>query len=289
MRLDREKPPAGVRSFVEHLSFSSVTSTASAVHDGRATAGVGIFGLLYGLVNARFSEKTETSWARQAGLGLLYGVLIWVCNIKLVAEVLYPWAVDDTRPVPMLMHALFFGLPLALIYAASERRFHRVALDRSKGARPSGAHACSGARATRACRRPSGSDVHVLSEGGLESAARGVQAEERARAEVDRPHLAVGRAAEGGHHAARLAQGPRVGRAIAVGGEPEREQGAAHEVGHEVPAAQRRDALALVDDFDAAGVGGAPLSVASAGAPLPSATHTAIARVRVIRSSSGGS
>lgn len=85
-----------------------------------------IFGLVYGLVSARFSTETEASWGRQAGQGLLYGAMIWAVNFQLVARLLYPWFLDTPQLLQMLMHAMFFGLPLALIYAAAERRLHHV-------------------------------------------------------------------------------------------------------------------------------------------------------------------
>jgi uncharacterized membrane protein YagU involved in acid resistance len=85
-----------------------------------------VFGLIYGIVNARFSSKTETSWGRQAGLGLLFGAMIWLVNFQIIARILYPWFLMMPQFLQMVMHAMFFGLPLALMYAAAERRVQHI-------------------------------------------------------------------------------------------------------------------------------------------------------------------
>lgn len=84
------------------------------------------FGLIYGFVNARFSPTTETSWARQTGLGLLFGVALWLINFQIIARFLYPWFLEAPQFLQMAMHAIFFGLPLGLMYAAAERRVQHV-------------------------------------------------------------------------------------------------------------------------------------------------------------------
>jgi len=87
----------------------------------------GLFGLIYGLINARFSPRTETQWGRQTALGLLFGVVVWFVNFQIIARILYPWFLNAPPFMQMMMHALFFGLPLALMYAAAERHVQHVA------------------------------------------------------------------------------------------------------------------------------------------------------------------
>jgi hypothetical protein len=82
------------------------------------------FGIVYGLLAARTSEATKTSFGRQAGLGILFGLVVWLVNFHIIARVLYPWFLGAPQFLQAMMHGLFFGLPLALIYAASERRVH---------------------------------------------------------------------------------------------------------------------------------------------------------------------
>jgi phage shock protein PspC (stress-responsive transcriptional regulator) len=83
-----------------------------------------IFGIVYGLFAARASEATRTSFGRQAGLGVLFGLAVWLVNFQIVARVLYPWFLGTPQFLQAMMHGLFFGLPLALVYAGAERRAH---------------------------------------------------------------------------------------------------------------------------------------------------------------------
>jgi uncharacterized membrane protein YagU involved in acid resistance len=83
-----------------------------------------VFGVIYGLLSARASEATKTSFGRQAGLGILFGLAVWLVNFHIIARVLYPWFLGTPQFLQAMMHGLFFGLPLALVYAASERRVH---------------------------------------------------------------------------------------------------------------------------------------------------------------------
>lgn len=82
-----------------------------------------LFGALYGMVNATFSKETETSYARQAGLGLLFGAGLWIVNFQIIARIAYPWFLDETsQGLQVVLHAVAFGLPLALMYTLAERR-----------------------------------------------------------------------------------------------------------------------------------------------------------------------
>jgi hypothetical protein len=82
----------------------------------------GLFGVAYGLANSTFSRPTQTGWSEQLGLGLLFGAALWVVNFELVARALYPWLLARSQPAQLLLHAVCFGLPLALMMAGAERR-----------------------------------------------------------------------------------------------------------------------------------------------------------------------
>lgn len=83
-----------------------------------------VFGLFYIEVDARFPVFAQTRYGQQLGVGLLFGALVWLLDFGIVAQSLFPW-LRDTRPfVQLLMHALFFGAPLGLMMAATERRTH---------------------------------------------------------------------------------------------------------------------------------------------------------------------
>ena len=83
-----------------------------------------VFGLVYGAVNGRLSDETQTSWGRQAVGGLVYGTLLWFVNFQVIARAVYPWFLMSPQFLQAMMHAVFFGLPLGLMYAGAERRIH---------------------------------------------------------------------------------------------------------------------------------------------------------------------
>jgi hypothetical protein len=85
-----------------------------------------IFGLIYAAINSRFSTETQTQWGRQAGLGLLAGVVLWFVNFQILGRLLYPWFLASPQPAQLVMHAVFFGLPLGLMYAGAKRRARPV-------------------------------------------------------------------------------------------------------------------------------------------------------------------
>lgn len=79
-----------------------------------------IFGAVYGALNSPASDRVRRSYAAQAVLGLGFGLLLWVLNFQLVARVTYPWFLRAPQGLHALMHALFYGLPLGLMFAAAE-------------------------------------------------------------------------------------------------------------------------------------------------------------------------
>lgn len=85
-----------------------------------------IFGLIYGLINSSLSADLQTSWGKQTAIGVGYGAVLWLVNFQLIARWRFPWLLDRQQFVMLLVHALAFGLPLALMYVASERRAHHL-------------------------------------------------------------------------------------------------------------------------------------------------------------------
>jgi hypothetical protein len=90
----------------------------------------GIYGLAYGVVNAMFSPRTETSWGRQMAIGVVFGAALWLVNFQIIARIVYPWFLDAPQALQLLMHAVAFGLPLALMYAGAERRVQIIGATR---------------------------------------------------------------------------------------------------------------------------------------------------------------
>jgi hypothetical protein len=81
-----------------------------------------LFGAIYGMVDARLDPRHRASWGSQAVFGMVYGVALWFVNFQIIARILYPWFLGPPQGLQMMMHALAFGLPLGLMFAATERR-----------------------------------------------------------------------------------------------------------------------------------------------------------------------
>lgn len=80
-----------------------------------------IYGLSYGVCSSALSAPTRHSAPRQAAIGALYGVVLWLVNLELFARIVFPWLLAVSQPVQIFLHAVCFGLPLGLRYAATER------------------------------------------------------------------------------------------------------------------------------------------------------------------------
>lgn len=80
-----------------------------------------MYGLSYGVYSSALSAPTRRSAPRQAVIGALYGVMLWLVNLQLFARIVFPWLLAVPQPVQVFLHAVCFGLPLGLRYAAAER------------------------------------------------------------------------------------------------------------------------------------------------------------------------
>lgn len=85
-----------------------------------------VFGVVYAGIDAAIARKKITSYGAQASLGLAYGVALWFVNFHIIARFAYPWFLEAPQFLQAMMHVLFFGLPLGLFIAATERRAARV-------------------------------------------------------------------------------------------------------------------------------------------------------------------
>jgi hypothetical protein len=98
-----------------------------------AIAGLGVhlilsafFGLAYSLVDARMALELRPQAAHQTAMGMLFAVGVWVVTFQFISRGYYPWFLSVPQFFQMVLHAVFYGLPLGLMFAAAERR--RVAL-----------------------------------------------------------------------------------------------------------------------------------------------------------------
>ncbi len=81
-----------------------------------------IYGLFYGVYNSALTMPTRRSIARQAIIGPLFGVMLWLVNFQVFARYRYPWLLALPQAPQVLLHAVCYGLPLGLLYAGAERR-----------------------------------------------------------------------------------------------------------------------------------------------------------------------
>jgi hypothetical protein len=142
------------------LGPAALTTTPTAI-----AIGVGLiahaylstmYGLSYGVYNSALSASTRRSAPRQAAIGALYGVVLWLVNLQLFARIVFPWLLAVPQPVQVFLHAVCFGLPLGLRYAAAERDARHVAplpratatVRRHRRSRPPPARRCTFGRCT---------------------------------------------------------------------------------------------------------------------------------------------
>lgn len=103
---------------LESLSMGAATFVGLGVHLTLSA----LFGGLYNLIISYRSLETRVAWGRQAGLGLLFGLGIWALNVQLIARLFYPWFLELPQLAQAGLHAVAFGLPVALMSVAAERR-----------------------------------------------------------------------------------------------------------------------------------------------------------------------
>jgi hypothetical protein len=94
---------------------------AAAVGMGVHLALSGLFGLAYGLLDGHRPQEPERSWTRQAGFGTLYGLVLWLIDFQIVGRLSHPWFLAVPQLGQAVLHAFFFGLPLALMYVQRAR------------------------------------------------------------------------------------------------------------------------------------------------------------------------
>jgi hypothetical protein len=83
-------------------------------------------GLAYSLLDARLSPELRPSVAHQTAVGMLFGIGVWVMTFQFMGRGYFPQFLQLPQFGQMVMHAVFFGAPLGLLFAAAERR--RVAI-----------------------------------------------------------------------------------------------------------------------------------------------------------------
>jgi hypothetical protein len=107
----------GQKAFSEIVWLGWVIAVGLGVHFALSA----IFGLLYGAIDSRMSVEGRTSWSRQSVVGLLFGAAVWLVNFQIIARLFYPWFLEVPQFLQLALHAVTFGWPLGLMFAAAER------------------------------------------------------------------------------------------------------------------------------------------------------------------------
>lgn len=81
-----------------------------------------LFGVLYAALILPMPYRARARLAVQAGSGALFGIALWLLNFQLLARLFYPWFLATSQTSQALLHALAFGIPLGVAFAAIERR-----------------------------------------------------------------------------------------------------------------------------------------------------------------------
>jgi hypothetical protein len=85
-----------------------------------------LLGLGYGQIEARLPPYERRLRGVELGIGAVYGAGIWFVTVEMIASRLYPWFADLPPLGSLLLMTLFFGAPLGVMFAATERRMRLV-------------------------------------------------------------------------------------------------------------------------------------------------------------------
>lgn len=88
-----------------------------------------LWGVVYSVLDALLPPDGRARWEFQAPVGMLFGIGVWLVDFQFVARGRYPWFLELPQFPQIVLHAVFLGLPLALLFTAAERRRAEVPVD----------------------------------------------------------------------------------------------------------------------------------------------------------------
>lgn len=104
------------------MPLGLIVASGLAVHLGLSA----FLGLAYSLIDARISPELRSRTSHQLAVGMLFALGAWGVTFQLLGRGYFPWFLELPQFFQLLMHSIFFGVPLGLLFAAAERR--RVAI-----------------------------------------------------------------------------------------------------------------------------------------------------------------
>ncbi|NTX10594.1 hypothetical protein HUA74_22240 [Myxococcus sp. CA051A] len=108
----------GPRVFGEGFPMGTMVLVGVGLHLA-VSALVGVF---YSFLDAMLPVDGRGRWEFQAAVGMLFGIAVWLVDFQFIARGYYPWFLDVPQFPQIVLHAVFLGLPLALLFTAAERR-----------------------------------------------------------------------------------------------------------------------------------------------------------------------
>jgi hypothetical protein len=85
-----------------------------------------MFAFAYGVLNTQVPWRSRIWGAREALMGIVFATAIWLLDFQVIARFFYPWMLDHSQLVQWWIHAVGFGFPLGLLFAAREKVPHDV-------------------------------------------------------------------------------------------------------------------------------------------------------------------
>jgi hypothetical protein len=95
----------------------AVVLVGAIVHFSIAT----MFAFAYGVVNTQLSSRSRVWGAREALMGIVFATVVWLLDFQVIARFFYPWMLDHSQLVQWWIHAVGYGFPLGLLFAAREK------------------------------------------------------------------------------------------------------------------------------------------------------------------------
>ncbi|AKF84469.1 hypothetical protein SAMN05443572_114142 [Myxococcus fulvus] len=108
----------GPRAFGEDYPLGTLVMLGVGMH----LAVSAIVGVFYSFLDAMLPPDGRGRWEFQAAVGMLFGIGVWLVDFQFVARGYYPWFLDVPQFAQIVLHAVFLGLPLAMLFTAAERR-----------------------------------------------------------------------------------------------------------------------------------------------------------------------
>jgi hypothetical protein len=105
-------------------AFTQAVSAATALLVGLGVhlALSALAGLAYSLLDAMLPPDGRGRWEFQTAVGMLFGIVVWLVSFQFVGRGYYPWFLEVPQFPQIVLHSVFLGLPLGMLFTAAERR-----------------------------------------------------------------------------------------------------------------------------------------------------------------------